>query len=267
MKKIILMTFAILSCGIANAQNQPEVKKDKNIEITPQIGLSSSNYYSGDTKLNNSAISGLNIGVGLDYYFNDRWSLRSGLFYQKMGSTYSESSFKTSKDELFYLTIPINANWHFGSTRKWNLNFGPSVGFLTSAQNQKGGDLNQGGAYYNKTDVGLTFENGFLFTDLERTLIDIAIRPAYSGGVFEVLEAFEIAKEKIDVYKLNKYLEILNYIYPYHQLIGFYMDKAGYDEKTLDVFNKKSDFDFYLTYNISNKEYNKKWKIYYPKGF
>ncbi len=118
-----------------------------------------------------------------------------------------------------------------------------------------------------ETNVGLTFKNGFLFTDLERTLIDIAIRPAYSGGVFEVLEAFEIAKEKIDLYKLNKYLEILNYIYPYHQLIGFYMDKAGYDEKTLDVFNKKSDFDFYLTYNISNKEYNKKWKIYYPKGF
>ncbi|MFK7050973.1 hypothetical protein FLACOL_00164 [Flavobacterium columnare] len=120
---------------------------------------------------------------------------------------------------------------------------------------------------FTETNVGLTFENGFLYTDLERTLIDIAIRPAYSGGVFEVLEAFEIAKDKIDIYKLNKYLEILNYIYPYHQLIGFYMDRAGYDEEILDAFKKKSDFNFYLTYNMSNKEYDEKWKIYYPKGF
>lgn len=160
MKKIILMTFAILSCGIANAQNQPEVKEDKNIEIIPQIGLSSSNYYSGDTKLNNSAISGLNIGVGLDYYFNDRWSLRSGLFYQKMGSTYSESSFKTSKDELFYLTIPINANWHFGSTRKWNLNFGPSIGFLTSAK-YNGIDVTE---YINSTQIGFNYGIGYKIT-------------------------------------------------------------------------------------------------------
>lgn len=121
---------------------------------------------------------------------------------------------------------------------------------------------------FTENTVGLIFENGYLYTDLERTLIDIAIRPSYSGGVFEVLEAFEIAKDIVDIDKLNKYLIKLDYIYPYHQLIGFYMDKAGYDEKEItDIFKKNSDYNFYLTYNMSNKEYNKKWKIYYPKGF
>lgn len=30
--------------------------------------------------------------------------------------------------------VPINANWHFGSTRKWFLNFGISPGILASAE-------------------------------------------------------------------------------------------------------------------------------------
>lgn len=39
-------------------------------------------------------------------------------------------------------------------------------------------------------------------TGLERTLIDITVRPNYSGGVNEVLKAYSAAKEKINVPKL-----------------------------------------------------------------
>lgn len=121
---------------------------------------------------------------------------------------------------------------------------------------------------YIEKNVGIISEDGYYYTDLERTLIDIAIRPAYSGGVFEVLEAFEIAKEKVDILKINDYLLKLNYVYPYHQLIGFYMNRAGYDKKIIDnVFLKNVVHNFYLTYNMSNKEFDTKWKIFYPKGF
>lgn len=117
-------------------------------------------------------------------------------------------------------------------------------------------------------DVGIEYNKNLRFTNLERTIIDISVRPAYSGGVFEVLDAYIAAKKKIEPLKLFNYLNELNYIYPYHQLIGFYLDKAGYDSSVLKLFsNKISDYDFYLTYNISNKEYDKKWRIFYPKGF
>lgn len=116
-------------------------------------------------------------------------------------------------------------------------------------------------------NVGIKTSKGLRYTDLERTLIDIAIRPAYSGGVFEVLDAFLAAKKEVDLVKLENYLTRLNYIYPYHQLIGFYLDKANF-KQNLNLFqNKISDYNFYLTYNISNKEFDQKWKIYYPKGF
>ncbi|MCF8234263.1 MAG: hypothetical protein K9G67_09605 [Bacteroidales bacterium] len=106
----------------------------------------------------------------------------------------------------------------------------------------------------------------FYYTDLERTLIDIAIRPVYSGGVFEVLGAYQNAKEKLDPAKLKFYLAKLQYIYPYEKVIGFYLEKSGYDEKVLKMFEKESPYRFYLTYNIKNKEYSPRWDLYFPNG-
>ena len=121
---------------------------------------------------------------------------------------------------------------------------------------------------YSEKEIGLESNQGITYTDLERTLIDIALRPAYSGGVFEVLEAYVNAREVIDTNKLYNYLNQLNYIYPYHQLIGFYLEKANYEEERYLMFYENiSSLKFYLTYNISNKQYDEKWKIYFPKGF
>ena len=38
-------------------------------------------------------------------------------------------------------------------------------------------------------------------TSLERTLIDVAVRPAYAGGVSSVLRAFELARKRISTQK------------------------------------------------------------------
>lgn len=109
-------------------------------------------------------------------------------------------------------------------------------------------------------------EQCFEYTDIERTLIDISVRPVYAGGVFEVLEAYKLAKGKISAAKLANYLTQLDFIYPYHQVIGFYMERAGYSETEIEYFKKDMKFNFYLTYDIRNKEFSEKWKLYYPKG-
>lgn len=121
---------------------------------------------------------------------------------------------------------------------------------------------------YSSINVGVVTKNRYRITDIERTLIDIAVRPAYSGGIFEVLGAFENARDKVDVIKIYDYLNKLNYIYPYHQLIGFYMYKAEYSDQQLQLFyNKISPINFYLTYNLTSKKLDPTWKIYYPMGF
>jgi predicted transcriptional regulator of viral defense system len=116
-------------------------------------------------------------------------------------------------------------------------------------------------------NIGIHNNKKHQVTDLERTLIDIAIRPAYSGGVFQILEAYKTAKDKVNTNKIAKYIDEFNYIYPYHQLVGFLMDMAGYDNKLLEPFlKKKTALNFYQTYNMNNKKLNEKWGIYYPMG-
>lgn len=106
----------------------------------------------------------------------------------------------------------------------------------------------------------------YRYTDLERTLIDIAIRPAYSGGVFEVLEAYRQAKGKVNITKLHQYLQQLDYSYPYHQVIGFYLEKAGYSESEAAPFERDTQLNFYLTYNLRAKQFSDRWKLFYPRG-
>lgn len=106
-------------------------------------------------------------------------------------------------------------------------------------------------------------------TKLERTLIDIVVRPIYAGGVFQVLEAYKQAKDKFSVNTLLATLKKLQYVYPYHQAIGFYMERAGYQEsqwsKLLKIGTK---FDFYLSHALpKDKKYDKRWQLFYPSGF
>lgn len=105
-------------------------------------------------------------------------------------------------------------------------------------------------------------------TNVERTLIDIAVRPIYAGGVFEVLKAFELAKERVSVNKLAATLEKLNYVYPYHQAVGFYLERAGYKSSSIDLLRRfPMEFDFYLAHEMGETEFVRQWRLHVPKGF
>jgi predicted transcriptional regulator of viral defense system len=102
-------------------------------------------------------------------------------------------------------------------------------------------------------------------TNPERTLVDLVVRPAYAGGPAKVLAAFHSAREKVDGDTLVEMLHKLKYIYPYHQSLGFFMERAGFDEGAVGRLRRNLIFDFYVSHDIRQKAYDSSWKIHSPR--
>lgn len=107
------------------------------------------------------------------------------------------------------------------------------------------------------------------YTNLERTLIDIAVRPFYAGGVFEVAKAFENAKHlKISVNTMASMFKRMELGYPYHQAIGYYLERARFNPSRVELFRKMPmERDFYLTHQMGKTRFIPAWRLHVPEGF
>jgi hypothetical protein len=106
-------------------------------------------------------------------------------------------------------------------------------------------------------------------TNIARTLIDITVRPQYCEGPLGILKAFAIAKASglVKPEELVEILKGLKHAYPYHQAIGFLMEKAGFATAETDVLKSLGlHFDFYLAHKMVSPSYNTKWRVYYPSN-
>lgn len=136
-----------------------QLREKAAIEITPIIGKSSSlhthSFWGGS-----ASVSGVQLGVYGDYYFTDRWSLRSGLLYQRMGA--KELDFFIFNDDYSertnYLSLPVAVNFHFGRKRNWYINYGLSVGALLKAKV----DYSDGNGEVTITDQANAFQFGLI---------------------------------------------------------------------------------------------------------
>ncbi|MDD5561753.1 MAG: hypothetical protein PHT50_06490 [Candidatus Omnitrophica bacterium] len=113
--------------------------------------------------------------------------------------------------------------------------------------------------YFNQSKIRVT--------NLERTLIDIVVRPSYTNGIIEILNCYKLAKDRISIENLIKMLKKMPFVYPYHQAIGFLLEKSGvYDQNEINKLkNLGLKYDFYLDREMSEKDYSKEWRLYYPK--
>ena len=225
------------------SKNNHEIKVyawKTNDDYTVFAAIKPKQYYSFYTAL---YLNNLTLQIPKIYYLNNERSegttpITNQLSQQNIDKAFDKPQRRSTKTYRFDDKKIVFTNGKFTN----------NLGVITRHSSSK-----QENEYYN-------------YTDLERTIIDITVRPVYSGGVFEVLEAYKKAKGKLNIEKLNKYLHVLNYTYPYNQLIGFYMEKANYPLSSYKCFDTQKKFRFYLTYQMRNKVFNDYWNVYYPKG-
>lgn len=103
-------------------------------------------------------------------------------------------------------------------------------------------------------------------TSVERTLIDIVVRPAYAGGIAAVLSAFRAAIGRVSPQRIVSVLRELDYVYPYHQSIGFLLQRSGYSRKDVaPLWRMRKHLDFYLVHGSNKLQFDPEWKLYFPK--
>lgn len=185
MKKNFFIALCLLVAATLTAQND-----SGDFTMAPQIGLNLSNYTSNEN-LTNKVRTSINAGVIAEYYFNDRWSLRSGLLFDSKGTKVTQSG-EDYIDKLNYIAIPMHANWHFGSNRNWFLNFGPTIGFLVSAKADiPGGEIDIKDVFSSSFDAGLGVGIGYKFDIAEDTQLYIQYQ-GYNGFVDLLNEDFSV---------------------------------------------------------------------------
>lgn len=100
---------------------------------------------------------------------------------------------------------------------------------------------------------------------LERTLIDCAVRPQYAGGIDALATILPKVVEQISTEELVRLLTQTKYAYPYHQALGFLLERAGVTETRLSPLRRlPRRFKFYLDYGMKHPLYDPEWQIYYP---
>src|ERR1700740_3361518 len=107
-------------------------KRAGDVEVGVNVGLNLATV-SADQYTNSDYHTGFNAGVSLDYFFSQAWSIKVKAVYDQKGwkngfMDNGNSQSYTTDYKLDYITIPVMANWHFGRTRNWFLDFGPYVG-------------------------------------------------------------------------------------------------------------------------------------------
>ena len=185
MKKFIF-TAVLLITALGHSQE----REKGNVELAPVLGVGFANYYGGNTTSANKAVTRATFGANLDYYFNEKWSLRSGLMYQMYGTEVRLFG-DHGEDNLKYITIPVNANWHFGSTKNWNLNFGPSFSFLTAAESTINGTTIDIKDAVNTFQLGLNLGIGYKIEVSEKFGISISYHETL--GLTEISKSDEVS--------------------------------------------------------------------------
>ncbi len=172
MKKLLIaIIISVLSINVYSQDTG-------DFELGGNLGVNFSNV--GTQGETTDITTSFNVAASGEYYFSDRWGLKTKLIFDQKG--WGNGFFidqlgrrSTSDYKMSYLTIPIMANWHFGSNRNWYLNFGIYAGFLLDVQLTDVSTNEDLSEAFNDADFGLALGIGYKFEVSENAKLFIEL--------------------------------------------------------------------------------------------
>ena len=116
----------------------------------------------------------------------------------------------------------------------------------------------------NTQGVGIINYNGYKVSSINRAFVEIISNIQYSKTPYDVIGEFINLKDKLDINEIFKIIEKFDFIYPYYQLAGYYLEKIGFlKEELFRFFDNKTNLIFYTMKNKTNYDLDEYWGIKY----
>ncbi|MFW3382896.1 hypothetical protein ACN2C1_04775 [Aliarcobacter butzleri] len=116
----------------------------------------------------------------------------------------------------------------------------------------------------NTQEIGIIKYKGYKISSINRVFVEIISNIQYSKTPDDVIYEFKNLKDKLDINEIFNIIEKFDFVYPYYQLAGYYLEKIGFLKEELSkFFNKKTDLIFYTVKNKEKYTLDEYWAIKY----
>ncbi len=106
--------------------------------------------------------------------------------------------------------------------------------------------------------------DGYDVSSIHRAFVEMIMNVQYFKNFDTVIKIFKPLKDKLDPKRVFDVVRAFDPIYPYYQLVGFSLDRVGFDKKNLVLFKKHiGDLRFYTEKNKHEYSFDNYWNIYY----
>lgn len=105
---------------------------------------------------------------------------------------------------------------------------------------------------------------GLRVSTINRALVEMIVNVQYFRNAQEIIDVFQTIKNRIDIDTVFDVVKQFDFIYPYYQSVGFYLEKIGFTKDELKKFKEMvSNIKFYTEKSKENYSYNEYWNMYY----
>lgn len=117
----------------------------------------------------------------------------------------------------------------------------------------------------NNTDgFGLIEYDVYKVSSINRAFVEMITNIHYFQSSKNLIQVFKNIKNSLDIDKIYTIIDKFDFIYPYFQLAGFYLEKIGFSKTELAKFyDKRTELKFYTEKNKNHYEFDEYWNIYY----